>query len=69
MSHFTFHFWEIKTQSREVLLLNGFVGNLTVKIIRETDLSDLSDSWRSNYSRFFSDKSDKSASYPLIFQV
>jgi hypothetical protein len=26
----------------------------------ETDLSDLSDSWRINYSRFFSDKSDKS---------
>ena len=32
----------------------------------ETDLSDLSDSWRINYSRFFSDKSDKSAS-PIIF--
>ena len=32
----------------------------------ETDLSDLSDSWRINYSRFFSDKSDKSASL-IIF--
>ena len=27
--------------------LNGFVVNLTVEIIMETDLSDLSDSWRS----------------------
>ena len=34
----------------------------------ETDLSDLSDSWRINYSRFFSDKSDKSASL-IIFTI
>ena len=37
--------------------------NLTVKIKRETDLSDLSDSWRSNISAIFSDKSDKSVSF------
>ena len=33
----------------------------------ETDLSDLSDSWRINYSRFFSDKSDKSASLIIFY--
>ena len=34
--------------------------NFTVKIKRETDLSD---SWRSNISAIFSDKSDKSVSF------
>jgi hypothetical protein len=64
MSHFTFHFGEYKRKaSAKVFLLNGFVGNLTVKIIRETDLSDLSDSWRSNISAIFSDKTDKSVSF------
>ena len=42
--------------------LNRFLYDYTEKIIRETDLSDLSDSWRSNISVIFSDKSDKSAS-------
>ena len=39
---------------------SGFIDNLTVKIKRETDLSD---SWRSNISAIFSDKSDKSVSF------
>ena len=42
------------------------IDNLIIKIIREADLSD---SWRSNFPRFFSDKSDKSVSLFLRIHV
>jgi hypothetical protein len=54
--------------------INGFLCDYTEKIIRETDLSDLSDSWRSIIFAIFSDKSDTSVSlisshYLLLSQV
>ena len=46
--------------------LNGFICK---KIIRETDSSDLSDSWRSNICANFSDRLDESVSLFSSFLV
>ena len=45
------------------IFLNGFIDNLTVKIIRETVFSDFLIAGAVIFARFISDKSDKSASF------
>ena len=53
---------------RNLIQISNTQNNVSSTKKMETDLSDLSDSWRINYSRFFSDKSDKSASL-IIFTI
>ena len=42
---------------RNLIQISNTQNNVSSTKKMETDLSDLSDSWRINYSRFFSDKS------------
>ena len=50
---------------RNLIQISNTQNNVSSTKKMETDLSD---SWRINYSRFFSDKSDKSASL-IIFTI
>ena len=49
---------------RNLIQISNTQNNVSSTKKMETDLSD---SWRINYSRFFSDKSDKSASLIIFY--
>ena len=65
---FTFAQGQNKGMLRSCKFIELTLINVSSTKKMETDLSDLSDSWRINYSQFFSDKSDKSASL-IIFTI